>query len=92
MELLSALLTGFFFWLWQFNSWRNRRARARETAGALLLQVNAARRIILANRWMRIIVSLIVLGAVVMRRKIGLVDLLNVLRDRELGSDDQRAF
>jgi len=67
MELLSALLTGFFYWLWQFNSWRNRRARARETAGALLLQVNAARRSILANRWGRIIVSLILLGLVVMQ-------------------------
>ncbi|MCE5267707.1 MAG: hypothetical protein LLG00_07465 [Planctomycetaceae bacterium] len=43
MQLLSALLAGFFFWLMLFRSSRRRLARAREEAGQLLLEVRNAR-------------------------------------------------
>ena len=46
MELFTALLTGFFLWLWGYHWQRSRRARACEVAGPLLLEVKAASRIV----------------------------------------------
>jgi hypothetical protein len=39
MELFTALLTGFFFWLFTSRLQRNWRAHAYEVAGPLLLEV-----------------------------------------------------
>lgn len=53
MELLTALLTGFFAWLWLLHFQRGRRTRAREAAGGLLLEVKVAPRIARDLRWRR---------------------------------------
>jgi hypothetical protein len=51
MALLCALLTGFFLWLLMFRWQRSWRARVREDAGPLLLQVKPAPGIVRACRW-----------------------------------------
>jgi hypothetical protein len=51
VELLTALLTGFFLWLLVFHWQRSRRARVRELAGPLLLEVRTAPRLARARRW-----------------------------------------
>jgi hypothetical protein len=55
MELLTALLTGFFAWLWLLHFQRGRRTRAREAAGQLLLEVKVAERVVRRWRWARLI-------------------------------------
>jgi hypothetical protein len=50
MELLCALLTGFFLWLFLFHWHHAALARAREAAGALLIEVPAAGKVLQANR------------------------------------------
>ncbi len=42
MELLNALLAGFFLWLLVYNAQRNAMKRIRREAGELVLRVNAA--------------------------------------------------
>jgi hypothetical protein len=54
MELLCALLTGFFLWLFLYHWRRSATARAREAAGALLAEVGAPRQLVLMARWFRI--------------------------------------
>jgi hypothetical protein len=51
MELLCALLTGFFLWLFVFHLLSSRRRRAREEIGPLLLEVKASPRIVRSFRW-----------------------------------------
>ncbi len=53
MELLCALLTAFFLWLFMFHLLWSRRARVREEAGPLLLEVKAASRVVWAFRWLK---------------------------------------
>jgi hypothetical protein len=62
MELFTALLTGFFFWLWLFHLQRGRRARAREAAGPLLLEVRVARRLVCRLRWVTLVLIVYLLA------------------------------
>ena len=50
MELFCALLTGFFLWLFFFHSRRSTLGRARDAAGALLIEVKPTRRAVQAAR------------------------------------------
>jgi len=67
MELFCALLAGFFFWLWAFHLQRSRRARAREVAGPLLLQVKSAASIRRTFFWMRWIGVILIVATVAMK-------------------------
>jgi hypothetical protein len=58
MELLCALLTGFFLWLFLFHWRRAALARARGVAGALLIEVKVGRRWLRGDRlWQRLFVA-----------------------------------
>jgi hypothetical protein len=61
MELFTALLTGFFAWLWLFHFQRGRRTRAREAAGLLLMEVKVAPRVLRTLRWTKFWLVVIVL-------------------------------
>jgi hypothetical protein len=51
MELFTALLTGFFFWLLVFHWYRRASARQREQTGALLFQAKSAIPAWRRHRW-----------------------------------------
>jgi hypothetical protein len=62
MELLCALLTGIFLWLFFFHWRRSAVARAREAAGALLVTVKPPRSLVWMTRWTRIPFALMMLA------------------------------
>jgi hypothetical protein len=63
MELTCALLTGFLLWLFLFHFFWNWRARLREEAGPLLLDVKATARIVRVFRWQRWLWMVFILAA-----------------------------